>query len=388
MHTKTKVVYILTPIIFGGSEKVSLNFLKHVDRERFEIHPILLTRPWEDKSFFESELEALGYIYETVPVARQETGDPLRVLRVAVYLNRIINKTAYDLVHTHGYFADICALPIAWVKRLPRISTCHGFIATDRHLKLYNRIDKYALQLCQRVISVSPAIRDDLVQHGIRASRVAVIQNAVGQGYSEEERIHLRYVKRRILGIAPHEHAIGFVGRLSEEKGLPYLLDACADLKRHSNSFKLVIMGEGPLRAALEQQVQYLGLDYQVIFTGFMEHVEAWIAALDVFVLPSLTEGTPMALLEAMSMQVPILATAVGGVPRVVKHGMNGLLIQPADSRAIFEGLKILLGDHNLRTRLLKEALTTIASDYDVRRWCRIIEQQYLAILSNSQGVN
>ena len=378
--SKTRVAYIVTPITFGGSEKVSLNFLRTVDRSRFDILPILLTRPWEEPPYFAREVLKLGYAYDTAPVALRTGGDPLRVLRAASRLHSILRQGAFQLVHTHGYFADICGLSMARLLGLPGISTCHGFVANDRRLNTYNMLDTIALRLCQTVIAVSDGIRDELVSRGIQGSRISVIPNAVVPNFGAEEMRACRLGKRSSLNIAPQEFVAGYIGRLSEEKGLIYLIEAVAKLRDAVVSMKLLIIGDGPQRAALARQVKDRRLEGMVIFAGFQTDIEQWFPAIDVFILPSLTEGTPMALLEAMAASVPVIATAVGGVPDVVTDRVDGLLVPPGNVGAIFEKILSIKNDSALQRRLGTAGLGTVTSRYGINSWCRAIESLYCSI--------
>ena len=377
---RIKVAYILTPITFGGAEKVSLNFLRHVDRGRFDIKPILLTRPWEEEPYFARETQRLGYEYETVPVAcrpRSNGRDRLRLPRIVYRFYCILKNKSFDVVHTHGYFADICALPVARSLGIRTHSTSHGYIAGDNKLRVYNVLDKYALRLCGRIIAVSDGIKDELVRSGIKQDKVTVIPNAVASSIGEDELLAGRHEKRLSLGIAPDDFVVGYLGRLSKEKGLHYLIQAIAELRDQMVTVKLLIVGDGPERHALEQMVKDKELDSCVIFAGFQDDIENWLSVFDVFVLPSLTEGTPMALLEAMATGVPVIATKVGGVPKVVNNQENGLLVPSGDHQAIINGLNMLKNNPELRARLAKAGTDTIKANYSVDMWCRKIEKVY-----------
>ncbi len=377
---KIKVAYILTPITFGGAEKVSLNFLRTVDRSRFDIHPVLLVRPWENDPYFARELDVLGYAYQTVPVALVPGEGPLRVIRVARRFYEVLKSGAFDLVHTHGYFADICSLPVARLLGIRSIATCHGFIENDNKLKIYNRLDAYALRLCRKIIAVSEGIKDGLVQNGIRDSRIVVIPNAVASSFDEKEWFLRRQKKREALSIAPTEFAVGYIGRLSEEKGLLYLVEAVADLWNSGVPVKLIIVGDGPQKAVLADMVNTKKIEKQVIFTGFQTDIENWLPAFDVFSLPSLTEGTPMALLEAMAGGVPVIATAVGGVPRIVVDGVNGLLVPPGDFQVLSGKIQWIRNNAEKTHQIARAGVDTINAKYGIDDWCRVMEQHYIEI--------
>ncbi len=377
---KIKAAYILTPITFGGAEKVSLNFLRTVDRDLFDIRPILLTRPWEEEPYFAREIQRLGYDYVKVPVALRPLSngrDRMRLPRVAYRFRSILKRESFDVVHTHGYFADICGLPVARLQGLRTISTCHGFVSNDRKMGVYNKVDTYALRLCRSIIAVSECIKSELVQRGIKESKIAVIPNAVSSPIDDYEFLALRHKKRSSLEIDAKDFVVGYLGRLSKEKGLSYLIQALAELAATGEPIKLLIVGEGPEKEALEQIVQEKNLGSQVIFAGFQTDIENWLPVLDVFALPSLTEGTPMALLEAMAMEIPVLATAAGGVPKVVTDGVNGLLVPPGNHQNISNGLKMLKNNPELRVRLAREGSDMIKRKYSISKWCREIEQIY-----------
>ena len=374
---RVKIAYILTPILFGGAEKVSLNFLREIDRDRFDVLPILLVRPWEDDPFFAREIIRFGYAFKKVPVALDPRGGPLRVPRVACMLYSLLRGGSFDLIHSHGYFADICSSPSSHFLKIKHISTCHGFIATDNKLKLYNLIDKLVLKYCDKVIAVSEGIKNELLKSHIKENRIEVMQNAVSTCFTQDQIICIRAEIRKNLGIRSCEHVIGYLGRLSEEKGLPYLIEAFAVLFHSSLPVKLLLVGDGPEKSAIEEMCRSKGIGKGVIFAGFQTEVEKWLAALDVFVLPSLTEGTPMALLEAMAMQVVVAASNVGGVPKVVNNGLNGLLFPPGQSLPIQNAIEELLKNSNLRNKLAKNGYETVRSKYNVKDWCYKIEQCY-----------
>jgi len=372
-----RVAYILTPITFGGAEKVSLNFLRTVDRTRYKIDPILLIRPWEEEPYFAREIKKINYSYQRIPVAIKPGGDRMRVIRVLFNIFKFLKESSYDLVHTHGYFADICGLSMARMLGIPGISTCHGFIYNDRNLKLYNLLDKIALRLCRKIIAVSDMIRDDLLQSGLDGSRILVMQNAVRNDLGRSDLQRLRFEKRKALAIDAEEFIIGFVGRLSEEKGAKYLIEAGSEMKSRDMRFKIIIIGDGPEREHLFNMVEERRLGKNVLFTGFQENSEEWFPAFDVFVLPSLTEGTPMALLEAMSMGIPVIASDVGGVPDVIEDGVNGFLVKPKNVFMLASRIDIATRNKSLREAVIRNGLKTIKKDFYIQSWCSELERQY-----------
>ena len=377
MKPRIRVAYVLTPITFGGAEKVSLNFLSNVDLKQIDLHVIALVRPWEKPPLLLEQVKRLGITYTTLPSRKRPGTDPLRILRVIWALFRVFRQQQFDLLHAHGYYADICALPIARVRRIPALSTCHGFINTDWKLQLNNRLDLWALRLCSRILVVSDEIRNGLEKRGIKKERICVITNAVPIPplMNQNDKGHRCF--RQQHGFSSEDFVFVYVGRLSEEKGLCFLLEAFAGLIRDSVSARLVLIGDGPQRELLEQRVAELDLERQVSLVGFQSQVSPWLAIADCFVLSSLTEGTPMALLEAMAAGVPVVATEVGGVPDVITSGVNGLLVPCANADALRNGMSRIIDHPELRDKYRCEARKTVESRYSVQPWCQKILQIY-----------
>ena len=374
---RIKIAYICTPVDFGGAEKVSLNFLRTVDRERFDITPILLLRPWEPLPYFAEQLNMLKYTCLTVPVGRTPRDGPLRVLRVAWKLHSFLRQGQFDLVHTHGYFADICAIPCARLAGMKSIATCHGYINNDRKFRLYNHLDRLFLRLSTAVIAVSEGIGEELLRAGITEKQIRVIPNGVPAGPDSLRAKQLRLERRSALKLTGDELVVGYLGRLSEEKGVKFLVEAVARLKGQGAAVKLLLVGDGPSRREIEElSKNRLGNGY-VVFAGFQENTEQWLPAMDVFALPSLTEGTPMALLEAMAARVPVVASAVGGVPKVVKDGENGLLVPAGNVEELAGALARLLTGDGLRLRLAANAVRDVKGDYGLNVWRRKYEEIY-----------
>jgi glycosyltransferase involved in cell wall biosynthesis len=304
--------------------------------------------------------------------------NPLRNIRETL---AHLRADRFDLVHTHGYRADLIGFIAARRLGIPIVSTCHGFISIDRHLSLYNRLDVFLLRHFNGVIAVSERMKRDLVEKGVDAGRIQVIANAI-QIEPAADGEETRRTTRARIGIGPEDFVFGFVGRLSEEKGLRYLLEAFRQCKPGDGRWRLVLVGDGPQRGALEKTVHDLGLVAKVAFAGFQSDTAAWYHAMDAFVLPSLTEGTPMVVLEAMAHGVPVIATSVGGLPAVIASGENGILVRPAQPSELLGAMRSIAGNRELRRRLCGNAADAVRRDYGVDDWIRKVSQVYAATCS------
>jgi glycosyltransferase involved in cell wall biosynthesis len=344
-----------------------------MDRD-VELIPVVFTRSDARSQSFFDRLNALGIATRTLYVDRNRLKylNPLRNIIEAV---RILRHEQIDLIHSHGYRADLIALAVSRYLGVPVVSTCHGFTPIDRRLALYSRLNVMLLRRFTQVIAVSARMRDDLLGQGLDPERVAVVTNAV-ETVCDSTMQSERQSTRARLGLGEREFVLGSVGRLSEEKGVHHLLDALA-LRAPDQPWRLVIIGDGPRREELEQMAQRSGLTERVTFAGFRSDVSPWYAAMDAFVLPSLTEGTPMALLEAMARRIPVVATAVGGVPAIISNGVNGLLVSPADTRALSDAIRMMADSVGLRQALSTAAQATVAERYNVNTWVTRVREVY-----------
>lgn len=380
--TVPRVAYLTTPTSFGGAERVNLNFLRNVDRSAFEIRPLLFVRPWEGENLFAAEAALLGYRPLMIPVARKKGGDALRLVRCIWQLLTHLCRETYHLIHTHGYLADLMGLAASRLLGIPIVSTCHGFIYGGRKLSFYYDLDCRALRFFTRVIPVSGAIGRFLEQKGVHRHRIEVIENTLHPSDPRQIPLNARATLRRELGVASCELLVGYFGRLSEEKGISFLLEAVRRLSADGLALRLLIIGDGPLRSLLEEQASQHGLAGRVMFKGFQKEIDAWFTALDLFVLPSLTEGTPMVLLEAMQHGVPCIASAVGGVPDMISTGVDGILVRPGDTAGIAGAISGLCADTARREQISANARNGVSRHNDIETWTRKIEGVYKSALT------
>lgn len=377
---RIRVGVMLAPIEFGGVERICLTLLKEMGPRQVEVVPVLFTRPWEPNNAFVIAAKKMGLKVHEIPIARREHGDVLRIARCFYLAYRVIREEGVTVLHTHGYFADIVGLSVARVLGIPSVSTSHGFIKNTWKFRLYNWVDRIALRSANTVIAVSKELREELLALGLNSTKVRVIENAVVSGLEVEWRESAKREERIGKAIDCGEFVIGFVGRLSEEKGLTYLLDAGGQLAKAKRRIRIVIVGVGPQEEELRTHAKSLGIEGLVIFAGFQAEVRRWLLCFDAFVLPSLTEGTPVALLEAMACGVPVVATAVGGVPSVLSSGAAGIMVPPKDADEIRKALELIADDQDKRQSFIKEAIALIREKYNIETWIRTHEALYRAV--------
>jgi len=374
---KTKIALMLAPVEFGGVEKVCLTLLRNIDRHRFDVVAVLFTRPWERDNIFVQEIKKLLIDFIEIPIASKNKGDYFRIARCFLKTYFILKSLGPDIVHTNGYFADIVGILVSRFLGIPSISTCHGYIQNNWKYNLYNRIDYLALKISSRVIAVSEEIKAHLLNRSISYKNVLVIQNSVEVLDSFD---HVRMKRKHILNKMNQQDqffTIGYIGRLSDEKGVHYLLRACSKLNSLGLVFKAKIIGDGPRSNDLKQLSSVLGINKIVEFPGFQRNIQEWLSTIDVLVLPSITEGTPMILLEAMSWGTPVIASAVGGVPGIIENFFSGLLVPAGDPDKIVAAVNLLYSDENLRDKLAINAFNRVKKTFGSSGWISNIETIY-----------
>lgn len=379
-----KIAFVLTPVDFGGSEQVCLTFLQRYKKEDTLVTPILLCRPWEKDNIFINALTKHNIDFLQIATRkrpREQGKEYFRIFRSASALYTMVKQGQFNLLHTNGYFADIIGLIVAKLCNIPIITTCHGFISNTQKFRLYNRLDLFAIRFMDGVIAVSKLMRNEMVQKGIAKEKTHIVQNAVESIRDQQWLEKTRNSARESFNIDRKQFLIGYVGRLSEEKGLRFLIEGAAQLHSSGNSVTILVIGDGPLLNDMKMLVSELNLEENIRFAGFQSNVKELLPAFDVFVLPSLTEGTSMALLEAMACALPIVATNVGGTPQVIQDGSNGVLVPPSSPHSIAAAVERYVNDEKLRFLHGTKAQETVEADFGVEPWLKQIDSIYRQVL-------
>ncbi len=274
----------------------------------------------------------------------------------------ICRRECVAIWHGHDYKSNALGLLLKrfWPMRL--VTTVHGWVKHTRRTPLYYRIDKFCLPRYERVICVSKDLHDECLALGVPEDRCLLIENGIDE--VEYLRTGSQAEAKQALGISPQRMVVGAVGRLSEEKGFDRLVRATERLGRGGLDVQLLLVGEGDQDARLRALIAELGCEDRVRLFGFRANVKELYQAFDVFALSSLREGLPNVLLEAMALEVPVVATRIAGVPGLIDHEKNGLLIQPGSVDELTAALERVLLDAELRQRLAKAGRETIVSRY------------------------
>lgn len=283
-------------------------------------------------------------------------------LRTVAGLRAVVDRLQPDVVQTHAMKSHFLGRLAGFGNATPWVAFHHGYTFDDTRVLFYNALDHWSLRKPQAVVTVSLPFIGQLEGKGVRRERISVLHNAIDPKWGERVRAaELRSATRQKLGLAADEQAVLIVGRLSKEKSHLGLLEALRSVRDAGlGKTKLLVVGRGPAQPVIEERLRALKLEQQVVMVGQVSDVAPYYAAADVAVLASVTEGSPNALLEAMAARLPVVATAVGGIPEIVTSEQSALLVPASDTPALASALRRMLSDAGLRERLAGEALRVV----------------------------
>lgn len=292
-------------------------------------------------------------------------------------LEALAGRARPDIVQTHAVKSHFLARLAGWPKLATWVAFHHGYTWPDFKVRLYNQLDRWSLRSAVKVLTVSRPFQEQLEAQGVRPERIEIVHNAIRADWGRTAREPGRGAALRTQwGIPPDRPVILIVGRLSREKDHVTLIEAVARL-RPRFAPHVVVVGDGPERTRIEERVRALDMAGAVTLTGHQNSAEPFYGIADIAVLSSWSEGSPNALLEAMAAGVPVVSTAVGGVPEIVSNGESALLAPPGDPEPMAEAIGRMLGDSALAVRLAAHARQAILDRYTPEQRTRRLVEIY-----------
>ena len=374
VERRPRVLLLIKCLGYGGAERLIVDVASHRDSERFEYEVAYVLRR-ED----------------SLAEAVRSTGVEVHCLgasgnwdfRWMAALRHLLVEKEFDIVHTHLPSAATLARPVvasmAKRRRPMLVYTEHSM--WDKMALLVKALNRCTIGLDRALIVVSESARQSLPEPLRERARVVVH----GVDLSRSEQLHskrdlLRGDVRRELGVSPGDRLVIAVSNLRPEKGYDVLLEATRLLMSKGAPVQIVAVGRGPMRDELEARRRELGLGDRLVFLGERADALRLMAGSDVFVLASRQEGFSVALMEAASLGLPIVATAVGEIPRMFTSGVDALILAPEDPEALASAIERVVRDDVLRKRLGSSALAA-SSLFDVAKATKEIEGIYSEIL-------
>ncbi len=368
-------VHIIGALTTGGAERSLVNYLQAADTRDFR-HTVV----------------CLGARGELAPVV-EAAGVPVLVLRIRRryvlfgYLRLVLwlRRNRVDVIHSHMFEAAL------WGRLAGRLAGVPVMVVTEHGPELWKTakhlvMDRWLNRWTSRHIAVAQdGLEIRVRRERVHPDRILVIPNGVAIPATPRDP-KLASSTRARFGIAEHTPLVGSVGRMVSDKGYEHLLEALKLARAQVPGLRWLAVGDGPLKAELSAKAAAMGLGDAVIWAGLRQDVDAILPALDVWVMSSVREGLPVALIEAMGNGCPIVATAVGGIPDAVTDGREALLVPAADPGALATAMVKMLHDRGAAARLGDHARTRCEAEYSIRSVALRIEAVYRGELARTCG--
>jgi glycosyltransferase involved in cell wall biosynthesis len=362
----------------GGPEKTILLGAQRADA-RFPV-TVCYIRDRGDATFGIAERAArLGIDY--VEIVERGSWD----VRIWPALRQLVRDRGIDIVHAHDYKTDLLALLLARAEGVIPVATAHGWTGHSlRERLVYYALDKQILRAFPRTIAVSSEIRSELLRRGVRKDRVRTVLNGIDYRAFRRDR-SIEGIVRAELGLTTSNLVVGSVGRLEPQKRFDLLIEACALLQRRWPELRLVIAGDGSERAKLQGLAAGKLAAGTWQLCGHRGDVARLHHALDLFVQSSDYEGTSNAVLEAMALETPVVATAAGGTAEMIQHGIHGLVVRCGDALELATAMSQMLLQPAVRTAQVAAARTRVETTLSFDERVATVERIYADLAETFQ---
>jgi len=377
-------MHVITRLDLGGAQQNTLFCVTHHDRTRFEVELAA-----GSGGLLDAEALAIDDAQVRLLPCLRHAIAPLWDLVTIFRLRSFMRARRIDLVHTHSSKAGILGRAAAVLSGVPTVvHTVHGWSFNDTQpawlRQLYVQLERLAARFTDRLIVVSSRDRERGLAHGIGSrEQYDVIHSGI-----ELERFRRpsrdRETVRRELGIEPQQLLVGTIACLKPQKAPLDFVRAAEVAYRRNPRLRFVIAGDGELEPSVRALIRELGLEQIVHLLGWRRDVVELLHAMDVFLLTSLFEGLPRAVLQAMAAGTPVIATSVDGTPEVVKDRETGLLVPPSRPDAAARGVLELVEDENLRLHCVSEAKRVLGKGFDIRWMVTHLDRLYLTLLERA----
>lgn len=372
---KVKVLWLVDHLGYDGAihgaGKYYLNTVPLFDKNRFDVNLCVLRRRDSLTKLFEKADIEISHL-------SRSKFNPFTLLDIL----SLTRREKIDLLHCHGYGASNFGRLAGAISRIPTIVHAHD---EDTNYPWYQALADLSMKgLPYRTIAISQAVKVSCIKkRKMSQNQVALIYNAIP--LEEFKMPPLREIQKQkcILGVDSSDPIIGSIAKLREEKGIAYLIQSATEVLKVFKDAVFVIVGDGPLRGELENLSRRLGIDKNVLFLGFQPDIPRFLSVFDVMVQPSLYEGFGLAIVEAMAMGKPIVATNVGGIREILRDGETGYLVPPKDPSTLADRVLTLIRDKQRAMQMGNRAKVD-SIKYDIRTHVRTLETEYLSLVSSA----
>jgi glycosyltransferase involved in cell wall biosynthesis len=363
---KLHVFHLIKGLGRGGAEVMLMESLRVADRRSFEFACGYFL-PW--KNALAADLSTEGTEPRCFGAA-----NALQMLARTPAVARALRDFGADIVHCHLPLAGVVGRIAGKIAGIPIIYTEHNVM--ERYHPATRRINLLTWKMQKEVVAVSEGVAASVRLHAGDSVPVTVVPNGVSLEAFRRDPEAGRSARSR-LGIPETAPVVGSVAVFRAQKRLDEWLKAAVLFRERFRNARFLLVGDGPLRGELEGEAKRLGIEEAVHFAGLQQDVRPWLSAMDAYMMSSSFEGLPVALLEAMAMEIPAVATAVGGVPEAVTDGVTGYLVEPGHPEELASRLEMLFSDKGLRGLMGSAGRQKVSKGFSVKGMERAIEEIY-----------
>jgi len=368
---KRRIMHFAATNFYGGPEKQIVNHCALMNSSKWEM---VVCSFLEGKPQNELLDQAARVNLKTATLCTRSAYNPLVVWELLALLKR----EKPDLIVVHGYRPLILCLILRPFFKVPIIVFSRGFTAESLKIRLYEKLYRVAMCFSDLIIAVSDGHKRVLMSYGVEDKKIKVVHNAISvDSFQNSASGSVRKEICKQLNIPFGAAAVVSAGRLSPEKGHRFLVEAIGMLRGSSNNTHFVFCGDGPCQKDLERRAKELGISEICHFVGFRRDLKEIFQAMDLMVLPSLTEGLPNVVLEAFACRKPVVATRVGGVPEIVEDGVNGILVPQERPDLLAEAIKSCLDSPDKARRMGEAGYIKAKSEFTFESQTQKLEAIY-----------
>jgi glycosyltransferase involved in cell wall biosynthesis len=372
-----RLLAIVESRVISGPARNLLEFIPLAHAKGIDTNVVTFLRR-ENRNVFTDRLERQHVPFSSIPESGPLDFSIIQKLKV------LVAQVEPNLVQTHSVKSHFLLSLSGIHKHIPWIAFHHGYTSTSVQARFYNELDRWSLKSAAKIITVSHASLEQLRSKGIHTGKATVVHNAVPSDYGAEAFNNKQVEELRAsLGIPGGRKVVLCVGRLSREKDQLSLVRAMSRL-RSPESPHLVIVGEGPDRELILQEVRSLGMADRTTLAGQQNHVAPFYGLADALVIPSRSEGSPNALLEALSVGVPVVATAVGGIPEMVVDDCHVLLARPGDASHIADCIDRVFSNRDNTIERVTRGKALVEEKFSPSKRANLLADIYVEVLEST----
>jgi glycosyltransferase involved in cell wall biosynthesis len=373
MSDRIRVLSLRNVVMFGGPDTTLLGWYAQIDRTRFDVSLACFENAGEPQADLVRGMHELGVRTFTIPY-----GERKNVFAAVRALVRILREERIDVLHSHDFRSDLLGWIAARRVGIPIMNTVYVWFGVHSMGKVQyiEALNRLVLRRFDGLNAISEATRRDTIElYGFRPEHVTTVLSGIDVAKFEAP-IDAAAV-RASVGAAPDDRLLCFVARIYPEKAHTHLLKAMVPVVARHPNVKLLVIGDGPLRGALEQEARELGIGPNVVFTGKRKDVPSLLRVCEFMVHPTLAEGIPLAVYEGMAAGLAVVGTDVDGTPEVVRHEQTGLLVQPKDVPALSAAILRMLANPAEAKAWGDAARKLMATDYSIAHATGQLEAYY-----------